>query len=274
MTRRPPASLLAGRVALVTGASRGIGRAIALALASAGADVALAFREREDRARAVAEEIRAMGRAVRLARGDAGRTEDVRRWVAETAEWRGGLDAVVANAGIEGPGPNAEVDLESWRRTLDTNAFGPFALVREAAPHLRARKGAAVLVASTSGLLPSRDYVPYRVSKAGVIMLARSMALSLAPDARANAIAPGWIETDMTVREHSDPAVRERIRGTIPLDRWGRVDDIAHAAVFLLSDLARFVTGQVLVVDGGETLTWTLARESNDEPNAAGEPAK
>jgi 3-oxoacyl-[acyl-carrier protein] reductase len=263
MTPEDASRLLSGRLALVTGASRGIGRGVALELARAGADVVVNFREREAQAQRVVGEIESMGREARAIRGDAARTDDVRSLVAAALDWKGHLDAVVGNAGIEGPGPAESVDADSWGRTLDTNAFGPFVLVRESAEALRASRGSAVLIASTSGLRPSRDFLPYRASKAAVIMLARSLALSLAPETRVNAVAPGWIVTDMTVREHGDPAVRQRIERTIPLGRWGRTEDISRACLFLLSDLARFVTGQVLVVDGGETLTWTLAREED-----------
>ncbi len=252
------APLLEGRVAIVTGASRGIGRSIAVELATAGAELVLHYRRDENSAREVAREIRAIGRSAEVVGGDVRSRRSMRDLVRLARARTGRIDVVVANAGIAEPGTLAEADPGSWERTLETNLRGPFELAREAAEPLRQSGGTFIAVASVAGLRPSTTEIPYHVSKAGLIMLVRCLALALAPQIRVNAVAPGWVETDMTRAEREDPVARESIRRATPLGRWGRPQDIGHAVVFLASDMARFLTGQILVVDGGESLHWNL----------------
>jgi 3-oxoacyl-[acyl-carrier protein] reductase len=249
-----PSAPLRGRVAVVTGGSRGIGRATALALARAGADVVVHYRRNRGAAGAVAREIRSMGGAVELVESDVRGKESMWDLSRRAQRWRGHLDIVVANAGIVGPGSLRSVHRDSWTRILETNLVGPFELAQAAEESLRRSRGTFISTASISGLVPSTTEIPYGASKAGLILMTRSLALAMAPEVRVNAVAPGWVETDMTREEHSDPAAYRRIRDATPLRRWGRPEDVAAAILFLASDMARFVTGEVLIVDGGQNL--------------------
>ncbi len=256
--------LLHDRVAVVTGGSRGIGRATALALARAGASVLVHYHQHEAAAGEVAREIRALGRAVELIRAEALGEGSMWELIRTAQRWRGRLDIVVANAGIAEPGSMRDVRRDSWLRTLETNLVAPFELAQAAEESLRRTRGTFISTASTSGLIPSIAEIPYSASKAGLVMLTRCLALAMAPEVRVNAVAPGWVETDMTRAEQSDPVRYRRIQSATPLGRWGKPDDIAQAIVFLASDMARFITGQILVVDGGQSLHWHV-----DEPALA-----
>jgi len=256
--------LLNGRVAIVTGASRGIGRATALLLGKAGADVVLHYRQEEQAVRSVAREIEAIAGVTRIVGGDVRRPGTMRELVEEARAWKGRIDIVVANAGIAEPGTLSSAQRESWVRTLETNLIAPFELAQAAEEALRKSAGTFIATASTSGFLPSTQEIPYNASKAGLVMLTRCLALAMAPQVRVNAVAPGWIETDMTRAEQTNPESARRIRAATPLGRWGAPEDVAGAILFLASDMARFVTGQVLVVDGGQSLYWRV-----DDPNSA-----
>jgi 3-oxoacyl-[acyl-carrier protein] reductase len=249
---------LKDRVALVTGGSRGIGRASAIALASAGADVVVQYHQNEPAAGEVAARVRALGRAVEVVAGDVRSSESTRELVRRAQRWKGRIDVVVANAGIAEPGSMRSVDRESWRRTLETNLVAPFELAQAAEEPLRRSRGAFVAMASIAGLVPTTGEMPYSASKAGLVMLTRCLALAMAPEVRVNAVAPGWVETDMTRAEQADAVTSRAIRSATPLGRWGRPDDIGSAVLFLASDSARFITGQVLVVDGGQSLHWRV----------------
>lgn len=255
MTEPPP---LLGKVAAITGGSRGIGRAVAVTLARQGADIVLHYRRDGAAAGRVAGEIRSLGREVELVAGDAREPKAMWDLVQRTQRWKGRLDIAVANAGIAEPGSLRSVGRDSWLRTLETNLMAPFDLAQASEEMLRRSRGAFIATASISGLVPSTGEIPYSASKAGLVMLTRCLALALAPEVRVNAVAPGWVRTDMTAAEQADPVAYARVRAATPLGRWGTPQEIADAILFLASDFARFVTGQVLVVDGGQSLHWRV----------------
>ncbi len=248
------------RVALVTGGSRGIGRAVALAFARNGADVAFSYRREPAAADETASAIRGLGRRVFYRASDAADATDAARFVEEAASELGRLDVVVPNAGIAPDTGWEEVAPETWTHLLSTLLVGPYATVRAATPHLRVSGGSVVLVASIAGFSAYPEELPYAAAKAGVISLARSLALALAPQVRVNAVAPGWVRTGMTRELYDDPRSRTAIERSTPRGRWGEPEDVAAAVIFLASDGARFITGETLVVDGGESLGWRVGR--------------
>ncbi len=243
-----------GRRVLVTGASRGIGRAIALGLAAAGADVALASRRIEG-LREVAREVEALGRRGVPVPCHMGRMPEVRAMVAEAASALGGLDVLVNNAAAN-PLMTPLVDLgeESWDKILDVNLKGPFVACQEAVRRFRAQGGGGniVNVSSVGGLDPGPLVGAYCVSKAGLITLTQALARELGSEGiRVNAIAPGLIDTKMSAALMNDPTIHEAVVGRAALHRHGEPDEIVGAALFLCSQASSFMTGQTLVVDGG-----------------------
>lgn len=249
---------LTGRRALVTGGSRGIGRAIALALARDGADVAVGCRSDRDAAERTAGEIRALGRRAVVVQGDTSAGADAERLVGEAAAALGTLDLLVNNAGVLARTPFLEIEEEEWDRIVGTNLKGYFLVGRAVARHMVARKieGAIVNVSSAVQAAAAPDLTHYAVSKAGVGMLTKQMALELAPyRIRVNAVCPGLVETDLNRADIARAEFRERRLARIPLGAIGAPQDVAGAVVFLASsEEARLVTGASLFVDGGLTI--------------------
>ena len=256
-----PDAPFAGRGVLVTGGSRGIGRAVVLAFARAGADVAFSFRQDRRSADAVARAVEELGRRAVVRQSDSADLEAAAGWVDEAARELGRLDCVVTSAGGTGSIGWEVPRAEEWTGLFRTHVVGPYATVRAAAPHLRRTKGSAVLVASIAGLLAYPEEIAYATVKAGTISLARSLAFALAPEVRVNAIAPGWVRTDLTRALYDDPRARGAIERAIPRGRWGEPEDIAGGVLFLASDGARFITGETVAVDGGELLAWRIGLE-------------
>ena len=241
---------LAGRVALVTGGSRGIGRAAALALAAAGADVAITYRERADAAEEVTAAIAALGRRALSVRADLGPGAEATRVIDEVSAGLGPVDALVNNAGVLEQKPFEQVTEADLDRALAVNLKAVFLLSQAVMGPMRERGwGRIVNVASSGGQLGGPLAVHYSASKAGVIGLTRSLARVGAPQVAVNCVSPGLIETEMTETEIASPAGRQKL-DQIPLGRVGTPDDVA-ATIAYLAAAAPYVTGQTLNVNGG-----------------------
>ncbi len=241
------------RVAVVTGASRGIGRAIALGLARVGAHVALTARKQPD-LDAVAHEVTALGRRALPVAGHMGRRLDIDRLFDTTHKEFGRLDILVNNAATNPVfGPLVEIEEEAWDKIMALNVKGYlFAAQRAAKQMLAAGKGAIVNVSSTGGVRASPGLGAYSVSKAAVIMLTRVMARELAPfGVRVNAIAPALVETRFSEVLWKTPEILETYLKSTPMGRTAQPEEMAGAVVYLCSDAASYVTGQTLVLDGG-----------------------
>jgi len=241
---------LAGRVALVTGGSRGIGRAAALALAAAGADVAITYRERADAAEEVTAAIAALGRRTLAVRADLGPGAEATRVIDEVSAGLGPVDVLVNNAGVLEQKPFEQVTEADLDRALAVNLKAVFLLSQAVMGPMRERGwGRIVNVASSGGQLGGPLAVHYSASKAGVIGLTRSLARVGAPQVAVNCVSPGLIETEMTETEIASPAGRQKL-DQIPLGRVGTPDDVA-ATIAYLAAAAPYVTGQTLNVNGG-----------------------
>jgi meso-butanediol dehydrogenase / (S,S)-butanediol dehydrogenase / diacetyl reductase len=253
-----------GKVAIVSGGGTGIGAATATLLAREGSSVAITGRRREP-----LEEVAQRTGAMAIP-GDTGSREDVEAAVRTVRERFGGLDIVVANAGIGLGGAAGEVTDENWASTLAVNLTGGMLLVRAALPHLMRRAGASiVLVSSVSGLVASPRSAAYEVSKAGLLALMRSVALDYGHlGVRCNAVCPGWIHTPMGDRAVADVSTERGIsledayalvNRPVPLRRGGTPEEVAACCAFLASDEASYVNGAALVVDGGATVVDTTS---------------
>ncbi len=242
------------RVALVTGGSRGIGRATALLLARLGADVGITYHTRKGEAEAVTRDIRGLGRKAFAAGGDLADAEVVERVFREFRACFGRLDLFVANAGVwpAEEAPLRELDAGRWRSVLAANLDAVF-LTTKAALRLMGPGGRIVLVGSTAGQRGEAFHADYAASKGALISLTKSLALECAPGITVNCVAPGWVDTEMCAEPYAGGG-RARIEQGIPLGRVASAEEIAGPIAFLLSDLARHVTGEVLNVNGGSVL--------------------
>ena len=245
---------LKGRVALITGGSRGIGRAIALAFAEAGADVVVSSRKLPDLEK-VAAEIQALGRRGMAVPAHAGRLEDLNNLVGRVKEEFGRIDILVNNAATNPVlGPVLDIEERAWDVIMDVNLKGCFFLSQAVARMMVKQGGGCIInIASGGGLTPEEGQGVYCASKAGLIMLTQVMAYEWGQyNIRANAIAPGLVRTRMSQALWEDKDLLEKVVGHTPLHRIGEPEEIAGAALFLASEAASFITGDTLIVDGGE----------------------
>jgi len=243
-----------GKTAVVTGASRGLGRAIAMALAEAGANVALAARSKPDLEETANLVVGAGGRAV-VVPTDVVSYDAVETLMKTTTSAFGRLDIVVNNSGIARVKPFAEMSPEDWQAVVDVNLTGAFNGCRAAASYLIAQgSGKVINLASVLGAVGLPGYTVYGATKGGVISFTRSLGVEWARyNVQVNAIAPGWFVTDMNEAAFADPRIAERLVRDIPARRTGRPDEIGPLAVFLASSASDFMTGQTIFLDGGHS---------------------
>jgi NAD(P)-dependent dehydrogenase (short-subunit alcohol dehydrogenase family) len=246
---------LTGRKAFVTGASRGIGQAIAVALAQAGADVALVARS-EDGLAATAAQIAGCGREAVVIPADVTRQEAVEGAVAAAIDRLGHVDVVVNNAGGSNFAvPFLDLRLPGWDKLIRLNLDSAMYVCHAVGGHLVGRGGGSVInVASVAGLVGSPFLSPYGAAKAGLVSLTKSLAVEWAAmGVRVNALCPGWTATELNRNLWGDEAAGKATVATVPMRRWGRAEEMTGAAVFLASDASSYMTGQALVIDGGQT---------------------
>jgi 3-oxoacyl-[acyl-carrier protein] reductase len=242
---------LSGKSALVTGGSRGIGKAIGLRLATQGADVAFSYKGNEVAARETAREIQAMGRRALAIQGDVAQVESADAVVKTALDAFAKLDILVNNAGITRDDLIMRMSPEAWREVLETNLFGAFWMTKAVTrPMLKARGGRIINITSVSGQAGQTGQANYSAAKAGLIGLTKATARELASRGiTVNAVAPGFVLTELT--QDLPDELKEEITSRTPLGRFGTTDEIANAVAFLASDEAGYITGQVLAVDGG-----------------------
>jgi len=264
MPRVPPQKLLLGQKALVTGASSGIGRAIAVALADAGADVVVNFSSAEDKAQALVQELAAKGVRAIAIRADVGDETQVEAMFRHTIDELGTVDILVNNAGLQQDAPFHEMTLAQWNRVINVNLTGQFLCTRAAVREFRRRgvrpaiscaAGKILCISSVHEVIPWAGHVNYAASKGGVMLMMKSVAQEVAPHRiRVNSICPGAIRTPINMQAWDTPEAYAGLMKLIPYQRIGEAEEIGHAAVWLASDYADYVHGVSLFIDGGMTL--------------------
>lgn len=255
--------LLEGQKALVTGSSSGIGRGVALALAKAGADVVVNYAGSKDKAEAVAQEVSQFGGKVIVAKADVSNEEEVQAMFQLMIKELGTIDILVNNAGLQKDSPFHEMTLENWNKVIGINLTGQFLCAREAVREFLKRGmrdvscalGKIICMSSVHELIPWAGHANYATSKGGIMQLMKSMAQELAPQKiRVNSICPGAIKTPINKEAWETPEALKSLMNVIPYKRIGEVADIGNTAVWLASDLADYVNGTSIFVDGGMTL--------------------
>jgi len=256
--------VLAGQKALVTGASSGIGRAVALALAAAGADVLVNYNSQPREAQEVVAEVESFGRRAIAQKADVSNEDEVQAMFRKMCEEFGTIDILVNNAGLQKDAPFDEMTLDDWRFVLDVNLTGQFLCAREAVREFKRRgvvkeisaaAGKIISMSSVHEVIPWGGHVNYAASKGGVMMMTKSIAQEVAPyRIRVNSIAPGAIKTEINREAWDTPQALENLLRLIPYNRLGTPEDVGRAAVWLASDESDYVHGVTLFVDGGMTL--------------------
>ncbi len=250
-----PKNLLSGKTAVVTGGSRGIGRATALRLAESGANVVVNYLNHESDANEVVKLCRQFDVEALAVQADVAELSDARRLIKTGREELGGIDILIANAGIwEGAGI-AEMSEEIWDKVLNANLKGTWTVAQAAAQVFREQgAGNIVIVSSTAGQRGEAGYSNYAASKGGQISFTKALATELAPFVRVNCVAPGWVDTSLSDEAFKDENNFQKIIEAIPLKRVATADDVALSILFLASDWARHITGEVLNINGGSVL--------------------
>ena len=264
MPKVPPQQMLLGQKALVTGASSGIGRAIALALGQAGADVIVNSVSGEDKAEQACQEIRALGVQAHAIRADVSDEAQVQQMFRRMLELYGTIDVLVNNAGLQQDAPFEEMTLAQWNRVIGINLTGQFLCSREAVrefkrrgvrPDVSCAAGKILCISSVHEVIPWAGHVNYAASKGGVMLMMKSLAQEVAPwRIRVNSICPGAIRTPINMEAWGTPDAYKDLLKLIPYKRIGEADEIGRAAVWLASDYADYIHGISLFVDGGMTL--------------------
>jgi len=249
---------LKSKVAVVTGGSRGIGAATVKLFAAAGADVVFNYRQNAAAARAVEKAVREAGGKAMAVRADVSRMAGAKHLI-DTAERRfGRIDILVANAGIwnDKPAPIEKMTERQWDEMMAINLKGVYTVLRQATPHMiRQKAGRIIVVSSTAGQRGEAFHTHYGASKGGVISLVKGLSTELAPHhVLVNCVAPGWVDTDMCLSVTTDAAELGKVSGGIPLRRLARPEEIAMPILFLASEMASYITGEILNVNGGNVL--------------------
>lgn len=253
--KRLPNYLLSGKTAVVTGASRGIGRATALRLAEAGANVVVNYFQHNKEADEVVELAKEFGVGAIAVQADVGKLAEADSLIKTAIEEFGGLDILVANAGIWEGSPINEMKEELWDKVLSANLKGTWTVSRAASDYFKEQKsGNIVIVSSTAGQRGEAGYSNYAASKGGQISFTKALSNELAPNIRVNAVAPGWVDTGLNGEVFNDASFVQRIVEDIPLKRVATADDIALSILFLTSDWSRHITGEVVNINGGAVL--------------------
>ena len=250
-----PANLFAAKTAIVTGSSRGVGRATALRLAEAGANVVVNFLSNDVEAAETVEMCINKGVSAFAVRADVSDFSGAQDIAKHTLERMGRIDLLVCNAGVWDGAPIEDMSEELWNKVINTNLKSAWAMTKACVPAMKKQPSAAiVMVSSTAGQRGEANYSNYAASKGGQISFTKALASELCPKIRVNAVAPGWIETAMVREVFEDEEYRESVLSTIPLHRMATTDDVALSICFLLSDWARHITGEILNINGGAVL--------------------
>jgi len=248
---------LEGKAAVVTGGGRGIGRAICLAFAREGADVVVNYASRDQPAQEVVGAIEAMGRKGVAVKGNVAVKADVEKIIQTAIEHFGKIDILVNNAGVSKPNMLYKMTEEQWDEVIDIQLKGPFLCIQAASKYMMERKyGKIINVTSSAGLWGTKGQINYSSAKGGIVALTKSAARELAGfGITVNVVQPGYVSTEMTEKIRTDPKLREIYMGRILLGRFAEPEEVAHTFVFLASDEANYITGQLICVDGGLGMT-------------------
>lgn len=251
-----PPALFRGKTAIVTGASRGVGRATAVRLAEAGASVVINYLSNDTEAHETAAQCNAKGAEVITVAADVSEFTGAQKIAAQALERFGTIDLLVCNAGVWDGAPIEEMSEELWNKVINTNLKSAWTMTKACVPAMKKRhSGSIVMVSSTAGQRGEANYSNYAASKGGQISFTKALACELAPRIRVNAVAPGWIETAMVRPVFEDKEYEEIVLNSIPLHRIATTDDVALSICFLLSDWSRHITGEILNVNGGAVLS-------------------